>query len=234
MSTSEHRPRHGLTRRKWSAVATAAIVLSLIAGVIVQSREDGPVTDRMAAAAKAPEGTAKASAEEVAAAFLEAYGAFDLERARTYLADYATIASLGQQNDLGLLMSYLQATGYRQTVDSCRRANGSGAETAVRCSFAFHALRSDEMGKGPYGGSWFELIVRDGEIVHASQHWQIRRFSPQVWEPFAKWVSKAHPKDAAVMYRDSGHSNVRLTEESIRLWERRTRDYVTQLGNDGG
>jgi hypothetical protein len=42
-------------------------------------------------------------------------------------------------------------------------------------------------------------------------------------------VSKAHPKDAAVMYTD-GCCNVRLTEESIRLWDRRTREYVEEMG----
>jgi hypothetical protein len=39
-----------------------------------------------------------------------------------------------------------------------------------------------------------------------------------MWEPFARWVSKAYPEDAAVMYEDGGTSGVRLTKESIRLW----------------
>ena len=228
MSTSEEGPRSRSTRRKWSAVAAAAIALSVIAALSVQSRDDEPVNERTAAA-KTPERTARAGAEEVAAAFLEAYGAFDLERARTYLADDATIASFSERDDLGLLVSYLKAMGYRQIVESCTRTGGSGSETAVRCTFAFHALRSDEMGKGPYGGSSFELVVREGEIVHASQHWEISRFSPQIWEPFATWVAKTHPKDAAVMYRDSDHATVRMTEDSIRRWKHRTRDYVTQL-----
>ena len=34
-------------------------------------------------------------AVEIATGFLEAYGAFDVEQAMTYLADDATIASLG-------------------------------------------------------------------------------------------------------------------------------------------
>jgi hypothetical protein len=51
-----------------------------------------------------------------------------------------------------------------------------------------------------------------------------------VWEPFADWVSRAYPEDAAVMYTDESYSNVRLTEESVRLWERRTRGYVREVG----
>ena len=51
-----------------------------------------------------------------------------------------------------------------------------------------------------------------------------------MWEPFATWVSKAYPEDAAVMYEDGGTSGVRLTKESIRLWERHTRGYVEEVG----
>ena len=51
-----------------------------------------------------------------------------------------------------------------------------------------------------------------------------------MWEPFAGWVSTTHPKDAAVMYTDESHSNVRLTEESVRLWDARTREYVEKVG----
>jgi hypothetical protein len=31
------------------------------------------------------------------------------------------------------------------------------------------------------------------------------------------------------MYEDGGTDGVRLTEESIRLWERHTRDYVGEV-----
>ena len=46
-----------------------------------------------------------------------------------------------------------------------------------------------------------------------------------MWEPFRDWVSKTYPKDFEVMYVDGG-GNFSLTEESIRLWERRSRQYV--------
>lgn len=120
----------------------------------------------------------------------------------------------------------LKAGGYKQMLDSCE-ATGSGASaTAVRCPFDFHMLRSDELRQGPFRGSSFDLAVGDGEIVRASVSWEIAEFSPQVWEPFASWVSTAHPEDAAVMYTDGAHSEARLTEESIRLWEQRSREYV--------
>jgi hypothetical protein len=138
------------------------------------------------------------------------------------------------QDDLRLIISYLEATGYEQILDSCEGVSNEpdSASGSVRCTFDFHALRSGEIGRGPFGGSSFDLIVRDGKIVRATQDWETDKFSPQMWEPFASWVSTAHPKDAAVMYTDKSHTNVRLTEESIRLWERHTRGYVKEVGRN--
>jgi hypothetical protein len=216
--------------KKIGALAAAAVALVLIAAVlIIQSRDKAPATAQTPVAAETPENTVNARAMEVATGFVEAYGAFDVERAMTYLADDATIAVLGAQDDPRLLMSWLEATGYQQIVDSCKEL-GNSASGSISCTFAFHALRSGELGRGPFGGSSFDLVVRDGKIVHASQDWEIEKFSPQVWEPFANWVSTAHPKDAAVMYTDESYSNVRLTEESIPLWELRTRAYVEEVG----
>jgi hypothetical protein len=215
--------------KRIGALAAAAVALALIAALLViQSREEAPATDQTPVAAEAPENTVNARAVEVATGFLEAYGAFDVEQARTYLADDATIASMGAQDDLRLLISYLKATGYEQILGSCEGV-GNSSSGSIRCPFAFHALRSGEIGRGPFVGSSFDLVVRDGKIVHAAQGWEIEKFSPQMWEPFAGWVSKAHPKDAAVMYTD-GCCNVRLTRESIRLWELRTREYVEEVG----
>jgi hypothetical protein len=223
-------------QHRWSggkrigALAAAAVGLAVITALlIIQSRDEAPATDQTPVAAGAQENTVNARAEKVATGFVEAYGAFDVEQAMTYLADDATIAVLGAQDDLRLLSSWLEATGYQQIVDPCEGV-GNSASGSIRCTFAFHALRSGELGRGPFGGSSFDLVVRDGKIVHASQDWEIEKFSPQVWEPFANWVSTVHPKDAAVMYQDDSHSGVRLTQESIRLWDLRTREYVEEVG----
>jgi hypothetical protein len=50
-----------------------------------------------------------------------------------------------------------------------------------------------------------------------------------MWEPFSDFVSTNHPEDAAVMYVDDTYSEVRLTEASIRLWDRHTREYVEEV-----
>jgi hypothetical protein len=209
-------------------VTTAAVLLIALIVLLVQTRDQTPATAQAPAVAETPENTVNARADEVATSFLEAYGAFDVERAMSYLADDATIASMGADDDPRLLISWLEATGYRQILHSCEQL-GSSASSSIRCPFDFHGLRSGEIGRGPFSGSSFDLVVRDGEIVHVSQGWEIGKFSPQVWEPFARWVSKAHPKDAAVMYLDETHSGVRLSEESIRLWERNTQRYMDEV-----
>jgi hypothetical protein len=178
-----------------------------------------------------------ADAEEVRVAmgFLEAFGAFDAERARTYLADYADIRGMTEGKGvegLSLMTSFLEAQGYQQMITSCR-AGTFASDTNVHCEFDFHAIRSDEIGLGPFSGSYFDVTVRDGEISRASMSWEIEKFSPQMWEPFRDWVSATYPKDFAVMYIEGG-SNFRLTEESIRLWEQRTREYVQEVqGTEG-
>jgi hypothetical protein len=214
----QHKRQHGWSERmKIGAVAAAAVALVLIAALVGCGSSDKAAT-----------------AEEVSTSFLEAYGDFDVEQARTYLAPGARIASMTGQDDLRLLISYLEATGYEQILDSCEGVSDrpDSASGNIRCMFDFHGLRSGEVGRGPFGGSSFDLIVHDGKIVEARQDWEIEKFSPQMWEPFAGWVTTAHPKDAAVMYTDETHSNVRLTEESVRLWERDTREYVKEVGRN--
>jgi hypothetical protein len=203
--------------------AAAAALLAIGAFVVYQSRDDG-------ASGQPP--------MEVASSFLGAYGAFDTERAITYLADDADISKLigsvgaqgvqGTPEEFRLLVSLLEATGYKQTLISCEELGGSASEADVLCSSDYHNFRSDEIGRGPFSAVSFDLTVRDGEIVRARQDFGVEEFSTQMWDPFARWVSKAYPKDATVMYEDGG-GGMRLTEESIRLWERHTRAYVKEL-----
>jgi len=145
----------------------------------------------------------------------------------TYLADDANLSPLGVggNQEFRLLLSFFEAQGYEQMLAPCEETGTSSAGTYVRCPFDFHALRSDEIGRGPYSGSYFDLTVRDGEIVRASNYFETAKFSPEMWEPFAEWVSTTYPDDAAVMYNPT-LTNFQLSEESIRLWERHSREYV--------
>ena len=215
-------------------IGVTAVVL-LLSGAC-DGGEDAPTTDQQPVATGASVNPADAAAVKVATGFLEEFGAFDVEQAMTYLAEDADITGLtGGSNgveDLSLMTSFLEAQGYQQTITSCE-ANTLASDTSVVCAYDFHGIRSDEIGRGPFSGGTFTITVRDGEIVRATRDWEIEEFSPQMWEPFAEWVSTTYPKDAAVMYNED-LTNFRLTEESIRLWDRRTREYVKEVqGSEG-
>jgi hypothetical protein len=210
-------------------IGAAAVAVLLIGAC--QSNEKAPITAQAPGATEAQQNPVNAKAEEVATGFLKAYGAFDADRAITYLADDAVLSGFGLQGtkEFRLLLSFLKAEGYKQMLTSCKETGSSASGTDVRCPFDFHAIRSDEIGRGPYSGSYFDLTVLDSEIVRASLYWEIAEFSPQMWEPFATWVSTTYPEDAAAMYNET-LTDYRLTEKSIRLWERHSRGYVEEVG----
>ena len=179
----------------------------------------------------ATSGEPSAAPMEIARGFVEAFGALDADKAIGYLADGADLAGLNGvegQAEFRLLLSLLEAQGYQQIGTSCKQTGSSASGTEVHCTFDFHAIRSDEIGRGPYSGSYFNLTVRDGEIVQPSLYWETKEFSPYLWEPFATWVSETYPKDGAVMY-NAAYSDFLLSEESIRLWEQHTREYVKEM-----
>jgi hypothetical protein len=201
------------------------VIAAAIGLVGCSGPEDTPRADKVATSA--PAQAQETGAKEVATGFLEAYGAFDADRAIAYLADDATLSPLGVggNREFRLLLSFSEAQGYKQMLAPCEETGSSSAGTYVRCPFDFHAIRSDEIGRGPYSGSYFEFTVRDGEIVRVSNYLEIARFSGEMWEPFADWVSTTYPEDAAVMYNKT-LTDYRLSEESIRLWEKHSREYV--------
>jgi hypothetical protein len=225
----QHRfQRRTTTRRKLGAFAVAAAIgLAAVALILVIRPGENAATPANKPSVAKP---ADAGEVQVATGFLEAFGAFDAERARTYLADGADIRGMTEGKGvegLSLMTSFLEAQGYEQTITSCV-AGTFASDTNVHCEFDFHAIRSDEIGLGPFSGSYFDVTVRDGEISRASMYWEIEQFSPQMWEPFRDWVSATYPKDFAVMYKGGG-TNFVLSEESIRLWEQRTREYVKEV-----
>lgn len=208
------------------AVAAAIGIVAVVAIVVSRPSED---------AVNIPAGEPTANPVQVGTSFVEAYGTFDAELAISYLAEDAAVSVVGGAGGVGttpeewpLNLSWWEATGYEQTLDSCERTGSSASGTQVRCTLDYHNLRSDEIGRGPFGGSYWDITVRDGQIVLASQTCNIDEFSTQMWEPFADWVSNNYPKDAAVMYTE-GLDDYVLTEDSIRLWEQHSKEYVKEV-----
>ncbi len=234
--------RRTATRRKVGALALAAAIgvaaVVLVLATRLGDRETIPA-DVTPTVSPVDETPVDATAKETGDRFVEAYGNFDASRAIGFLADEADITglveSLGGQGTRGtleefrLMVSFMEAVGYEQFVDSCQVGGTVETGTSVRCMYDFQFLRSGEIGLGPFSGGNFHLVVRDGEVVRATQYWSGEEFSPAVWEPFAEWVSRAYPQDAALMYADQ-QSRVNLSEESIRLWEQHTKEYAEKVG----
>lgn len=210
-------------------IGAAALAMLLIGAC--QSGEEAPVTDQAPGPTEAQENPLNKTAVDVATDFVFQYGAFNQDQAISKLADDADLSGLGVggTREFRLLLSFLEAQGYKQMLTSCEDTSSSASGTYVRCAFDFHLIRSDDIGRGPFSGSYFDLLVRDGKIVRASVYWEIEEFSPQMWEPFAEWVSTTYPDDAAVMY-NATLTDYRLSEESIKLWDRHSREYVEEVG----
>jgi hypothetical protein len=205
------------------AVAAAIGVAAIVLFVATRGGPDTPSSDT-------PANPSAARPVEIARDFFEAFGRFDSDRAIGLIADtgFPGVVGLGTEREFRLLLTVLEAQDYRQRLDSCRGLGEVGSSTRVYCTFAYHAIRSRELGLGPYGDSYFDIYVRDERITRVTLEWGIEEFSPEVWEPFAEWISKNHPEDVRVMYI-ADQADWKLSEASARLWERRSREYVAEL-----
>jgi len=214
-------------RNKRLAAFAVAAAIGLAAVVLLLANR--PAEDvKTPATAPTTRNPIDPAATEIATDFARAVGAFDADRALTYLAESADVPEGLPPEDLPLLISLYEAMGYEQMLDPCRVTGTSASGTQVRCPFDFHNIRSDEIGRGPYHGSYWDITVTDGAISYAHQDWEIETFSPEMWEPFADWVRETSRKDFDVMYVDVG-TNFRVTDESVRLWEKHSKRYVREV-----
>ena len=133
-----------------AAIGVAAVVLVLV------TRPGENVTTPATAPTVNP---ADAAAVTVAMGFLEAYrrlrrrGGEDLSgRQRRHLGDDPR----GGSNGLPLALSFSEAEGYNRRSPPVRRRT-LASDTIVVCEYDFHALGSDEIGRGPFSGSAFDV-----------------------------------------------------------------------------
>ncbi len=170
----------------------------------------------------------KTSAVETATAFVEAYGRFDMDEAFSYLATDAELPWPGDVEGTRLYNRVLQAHGFQLLLGGCGEPASSSPGIRVRCLFDYHAIRSNEIGRGPFEGSYFDIVVNGERIISASMNlpWVAKRFADEMWEPFAQWVRENYPEDILVMYASSVQIRESVSEESIALWEQRSREYV--------
>ena len=217
--------------RKISALAMVAMVFAVTAAVILASLGPAP---RSVGTTPTP--------MEVARRFVDSLGSARGDEALSYLAERADVSrfvasigstELGGPPGLRLAVSYLSAVGYEQTDPSCVETSTGPSGASIHCEFDIHLLRSDEIGVGPFGPAALDIRVVDGRIVDVSElsFDELEAFSPQVWEPFASWVTSRYPEYAAAMYADDAHASPRLTQRTIWLWERLTRDWAAGISS---
>jgi hypothetical protein len=219
------RPKH---RRHWPIIAAAAAVVAIVVGGLVLATRDDDPNEQIPAATTIPADpdASAAEAEEIARGFLDAYAAYDFDRAMTYLADDAFPESFESPESLRLELVLFEAQPYTVTILDCEPQDQTAVGILVRCPFEFHFLRSDEIGVGPFGDNYWDLTVRDGRIV--SSHEEVSFMTNgmnEMWTSFGNWVSAAYPEDAAVMFSD-GISSAVHSEESAQLWAQHSRDFV--------
>lgn len=202
--------------------AAAAVVIGAV--LVLRPGRDAPVAE------------GPGTPVEVAAAFVEAYGSVDADRVATHLTPDAVNGYWGGMERLRVELRFWEAVGFRQLLDVCEETSTTLSGTIVRCNFSYHAIRSDELGLGPYTGSWWNLTVQDGKIVAVSDHFEYdgNGFSSEMWEPFAAWVAATYPEDVTVMYTDGSQTMQEYTDESIALWEERSREFAEVVRGTSG
>jgi hypothetical protein len=175
----------------------------------------------------------------VAREFLEAVGRFDADTAISYLAKDADVqgnhivAGSDAAEQLRMTLAHDRVQGYKQTIKDCVRVGISApgwmaAGDSISCAFDMQAYRSDEIGLAPYTNNAWRVTVRDGKIVWAHQDTPdgSNGFDDQMWLPFGIWMHENHPDDLLTMYTTEYSWVPRYTEDSNRLWEQRTTEYV--------
>jgi hypothetical protein len=226
LERQQNRQVRAARNRRFGAFAVAAVIAGVAVALILATgpgtRNKQPASEPSTSLGADP--TAVATATE----FRKAVESFDAERASSLLAKDADLSHVSgiTPGQLPALIALLHAQGYKEIPSPCEVTDILSSGTVVRCPFDFQDIRSDEMGLGPFHGSFWDIEVHAGQVVHALFYWDVSRFSNQVWEPFAQWVARTHPQDVTKMYTDETQTAWRLSEDSIRLWDERSREYA--------
>jgi hypothetical protein len=204
----------GPSRRNWIIGIAAAAAVVVGALLVFQLRSDAPVAGQ------------PRTAVQIATDYLAAVAARDPDGVASLVSAEA-LADLGSMEALRAEFQWREASGFELLPGSCEEANSTPTEVFVECAYDYHGIRSAELGLGPYTGSTYMFTIRDQDIVVVRDLivYTSNGFAREVWEPFAEWVSQTYPDDLAVMYTP-GYTDFQLTEESIALWEQRSREYV--------
>ena len=126
------------------------------------------------------------SPEDVATDFVYETAFFDTDLAVRHLVNASRVPNDAAVSGLGLTesgefrrwLSYNEATGFQIIPTSCAKTGSSSRGTYVRCTFDFHGIRSEAIGRGPYSGSysisWSLIQSPSGRIPMFRRIWRLR------------------------------------------------------------
>jgi hypothetical protein len=221
-------------RRRWPivAVAAAAVVAVVVGGLVLAARDaDDPRVPAGPSTTAAP-GTAAAEALEIASGILN-WRHDDPDRAMSHLTDDLIAEASGNRENYRLEGAMIAALGDKAVNIRCDVQEQSAVGVVVRCTYDQHTFRSEELGRAPFTGGIETVTVRDGTIVAFGASTNpdgVDEYFAETWDRFRQWVTAEYPDDVPVMYEGDGG---RLTEESIALWERRTREWAEDQAGVG-
>jgi hypothetical protein len=223
--------------------AAAGVALLVAAGILLTGCSDDSEPEAASSSTLGASRTtttstsAERAPEQVARDFLDAYSAHDPNRALTFLTEEALADGAGWPGGWGSAdafrqeATFLAAQKFELVVKGCKRWADSKPGVSVRCDVDYHAIRSRDLGRGPFTGAQWDLVVDDGKITSAFATWPYitNGFSAQMWEPFQRWVASTHPQDVVVMYDPAAASPGQMTDQAIQLWDERTREWVADV-----
>jgi hypothetical protein len=204
--------------------AAAGLLLLVAASLLLTGNDDAEPDITASIDPTVAPATPPGEAELVAREFLDAWATFDADQAMGYLTDRALTELWGGADALRLEVAMLEALGTRVTVTGCGQVGEPVEGMRLLCSPEYSSATRIQ-GVGPRLDISWDLTVRDGLIARAERGGQFDRLSERIWElwePFSRWMEAAHPLDIPLMFDGLGW---RLDEESIRLWEQRTREF---------
>ena len=104
-------------------------------------------------------------AELLADRFMVAFTDNDVAAASSLIRDGAWDGG-GLESEL----AFLEAWYVRYDTEPCRTTAGVYEAVVVECRATVHSARSEELGRGPFGGVVYSFVVRGGEIIDGSNH----------------------------------------------------------------
>lgn len=177
-------------------------------------------------------GEEQSAAQQLATDFVEAYAAHDRDLVASYLADDADVSYLGGPQTVEFLLlntRWEQAVSFQWTLEKCAGSSRDADGVLVECPASFHVLHSEELGRGPFGDSQLNLVIRDGKVVSVAVEvpHDSNGLDDEMLLPFERWMEAAHPVQAVILddWADPLKSEA-LVDRSLREWELRAREYA--------